>query len=269
MDRLANDTKAGCELFPIRVWVGYRLAKTRQGAGREDFYKHLGSIFIPATVELMQPWGLLAYLPTVVPEDNNPLAPDEVALVFYQSIDGYRRAATCSVGGRAYQLLHSTIFNFTTSNNEPSSHSGFPQRYNNRLLTGDQPAYYTLFGENIPWQHGEAVVLIALYEGSNPAEFATQLSKTLHSLHAEPPQNMDGAIFTVSGPLIVFWTHWHDTITMTNPLQNVPGLRVIINTTSQHITVAESIVCDYPGIEVTAGDSFNLQFACTSTLAKD
>lgn len=138
--------------LPVRVWTGYALADFRD-AERQQLYNKLGTIFMPLTVQLMQPYGLTAYLPAVVPSAASMQIPDEVALVFYESDSAYHDAATLSTGGRGYELLHQSLFNFSDEGAIPPSRSHFPDCYSAGEPLSDDCAYYARF-EQLAWQQG-------------------------------------------------------------------------------------------------------------------
>jgi hypothetical protein len=105
------------------VWRGYALDRSHM----DGFYQTLGSTFIPITAQVMCKLGLTAYLPAIIPIDRTPMVPDEIALVFYRSQTEYQLGANETPAGRAYQKLHSSVFNFdVTRLGLPASASGFP-----------------------------------------------------------------------------------------------------------------------------------------------
>ncbi|MFO7593662.1 MAG: hypothetical protein R6X15_06425 [Pseudomonadota bacterium] len=242
--------------IPVRVWVGYALPRLRQGKGRLEFYESLGSIFIPATVQIMQPLGLTAYLPTVLPANNNPAIPDEIALVFYPSCRHYEQAKNSSTGGRAYQKLHSTIFNFQPLPEAPKSHSSFPllfdQASNKQLPNGN----YSLFSTTVNWQTGNPVVLVA---GFN-TEARSRTIQRLENIQRSPPEGLDGLIFALQNDFIVVWAHWRHEPATRNILEGIEGLRIIVNSSYESLTLPMPVTTSFPGIPVTAGRSFNFQF---------
>ena len=97
----------------VRVWRGFKLG----GLSQDQFFGKLGSIFIPGTVLIQAPVGLTAYLPSVLPCDHHPAAPDEIALVFYRVQQSYDDAKK-TVGGRAYSDLHGLVFDLGKSLSE-------------------------------------------------------------------------------------------------------------------------------------------------------
>ena len=134
-------TNSVAALLPVRVWWGFR----RPELSGDQFVSQLGSLFMPATIYVpgTQLGVLSAYMPTVLPQQGAPGVPNEVALVFYKSVDAYNQAMT-SLEGRSYQLLHSAIFSIP-----PSSTNGFPPQLSAELKF-DQP--YFLYADASDWQ---------------------------------------------------------------------------------------------------------------------
>ncbi len=248
--------------YPVRVWLGYCLKKFRASdETRQRFYQKTGSVFIPATVQIMAPLGLTAYLPAVMPPDECPSVPDEIALVFYESRDIYHRACTCYVGGRAYAMLHETIFNFRHGNHIPASHSGFPEKFAGRIGSGK--VYYYLFDQAVDWQSGDTMVLVGVRRRQDADSFLKKIAEAMTALQKERPEGLDGAVFTVYGDCLVCWTHWATAIPDRKGLLNRHdiGMRVIMLQYSKPVNIPLDISSDYPGIPVKAADSFNCRFA--------
>lgn len=247
---------ASADDWPVRVWVGYGLDSLVR-PDRTAFYRTLGSVFIPATVQLMRPWGLTTYLPTVLNADSNPHVPDEVALVYYRSQDAYRRACTCSVGGRAYVRLHQTAFRFTPQHGITGSHSGFPSRF-----TTDAPlpaqGYLHLFDQPVDWNAGNAQVQVAIYEGNQGDRFRNDLCRRLREIEHAPENGLDGVILALSGPLVVCWSHWQNSVSADDLLADIDGLRTVANVAARLITVPASPLISFEGIEIDGGVGFRV-----------
>lgn len=129
----------------VRVWRGYRA----EGITPDKFVEKLGSIFIPVTVQLLEPLGLLAYFPTYIVSPNKNI-PDEIALVFYETQDDYYSISRNTVVGRAYGMLHGNLFNFKKSAKD-RSRSSFPESALKGINQGQ--AYY-LIDEKVNWRTG-------------------------------------------------------------------------------------------------------------------
>jgi hypothetical protein len=109
----------------FRVWLGWRAAKLRDAEGWDTFVDHLKKIFIPATWQVMPAFGLLAYLPSVFTKDEGDDWPDETALLVYDDTDNYELHRK-KVAGRAYGLLHQTVFEF---DGEPRSRAAWAEAW--------------------------------------------------------------------------------------------------------------------------------------------
>ncbi len=257
-------------VLPVRVWLGYALPQFRTAEGRSSFHEKLGGVFIPATVQLMAPLGLTAYLPTIVPSDRCPDVPDEVALVFYESFDAYNAARTSSTGGRAYQMLHSCVFNFDPNSDSPASNSGFPVHYHPIDFLSGEGRYFSLFDWPVNWQEGHTAVFIMEVTSGREA-----LAQELTALQQNPPPNLNGVILACEGQCIVVWMHWSaagglaDQRAAEQPqrdardlgmLAAVPGLRLVFSAVAMPAQVPMPVTTPYSGIVVDAGTSLCFRF---------
>lgn len=247
--------------FPVRVWLGYALAQFRSDAGRPAFYKKLGSIFIPATVQMMQPWGLTAYLPTVLPPHtvSNADIPDEIALVFYESCEAYEAAAHDSVAGRAYEALHTTVFNFDADSGIPASRSGFPVLFEEERFMTEPEGYYSLFEAQVDWQQGSTAVLVCTAEGGGLPLKA--VAAKLKALQAKPPKGLDSLMLATAEDVVVLWAHWSGEPESMNLLGGIPALQNVLNTRAQPAFVPMPDSVRFPGIKVGAGYCASFQFS--------
>lgn len=246
--------------IPVRVWIGYALPKLRSGSDRGLFYEKLGKIFIPATVQIMQPLGLTAYLPSILPADQNLHIPDEVALVFYPNCQSYEHAKSDSTGGRAYQLLHATVFNFVADKSTPESHSAFPLPFDRNKILVSTDGSYSLFSNPTNWQSGMPVVLVVSNDSSEPKTVVRLIVQRMFELQAEPPTGLDGLIFYICDSFVVVWSHWQTTPTEMNVLKDIDGLRVVLNRQYTQTSLPMPVTTEFDGLEVSPGDSYNFQF---------
>lgn len=181
-------SSAGSQSVPVapdsvRVFRGFR----RQDRTEEFFFAKLGSIFCPGTVQIQAPIGLTAYLPSVMPPEKHPLAPDEVAIVFYEYPNAYHEAKE-TVGGRAYSDLHQLVFDLPTA-----SKSGFPELYRGEVATNGR---YHLFEEHVDWQHGYVNVFVGARSGDDEQAFREAIAAWLTEVQKQG--GPDGAIATAS-----------------------------------------------------------------------
>ncbi|WP_075187948.1 hypothetical protein [Teredinibacter haidensis] len=191
---------ANCNCEGIRVWRGFR--SERYQSKYNDFVKILGNVFIPATVQQMGPVGLQAYFPALIPEDTGNL-PDEVALVVYASAGSYSAATKSSVSGRAYGMLHGSVFNFSETSGRGRSSSNFPQLWAGALHEG-QP--YCLFNNTIDWHSGELRLSIAVLKINIPEHNIAQSINLWLNEHSETTL-LDNVLFIIESGYILLWEH--------------------------------------------------------------
>ncbi|PXX99265.1 hypothetical protein [Halomonas sp. LBP4] len=243
------------EARAVRVWLGYALPELASGAGRERFYQQLGEIFIPATVELMAPQGLQAYVPSVLPPSGHPKVPDEIALVFYPSRQCYQQASHATVAGRAYGALHGTVFSFQARQGRPASHSDFPAPFD------DQPKQsgpVQLFDCGGNWQQGAVFSEVWLRSGQGVAAFRQAVCEAMGTLRARPRQGLLGVYFYLDDDLLVVWSHWQQ---QGQVLQADTIGELVWADAAAAVAVPSSPFADYAGLPVGPGQAFNLQFS--------
>lgn len=231
----------------VRVWRGFRLG----GLEVDQFFEKLGSIFIPGTVQIQSQVGLTAYLPTVLPKEKHPAAPDEVALVFYEYQAAYEEAKL-TVGGRAYSDMHALVFDLKRSL------SGFPEKFTGTLAAGGK---YYLFDTEVDWQIGAAGVFVGVRpDGTKGADFRKDLAGWL--ARVQQGGGPDAAIATASEDYVVYWEHWPSEAAAKG--SRVEELRRL----SQHVH-SETIPAEplpnglwdrFGGYKITEARSFNFRF---------
>ncbi len=250
--------------IPVRVWIGYALPELRIDNNREQFCKTLGQVFIPATVQMMQPLGLSAYLPTILPSNTDTFVPDEIALVIYPSCQRYEHAKSSSTGGRAYQLLHSTLFNFQATADVPASHSAFPLMFDSERIPNTPYGSFSLFSNMVDWQSGTPTVLAADFKLEKTNELPKNIFRQMAEIQKHPPHGLDGLIFYLCENFVIVWSHWKAKAYTLNLLKNIDGLRTVLNSRYTEAHVPMPITTDYPGLAASPGDSYNFQFALHS-----
>lgn len=136
------------EQLPIRFWWGFK----RKDVARDQFVATLGDVFVPATVQVMhhRQGALTAYLPIVPPDLGCIDVPDELALVVYKSVEEYNRASE-TVEGRAYKLLHNSVFG------PPSTSGSFPVRFGGEFEAGKA---YFLWSDSADWMKAHCTCLV-------------------------------------------------------------------------------------------------------------
>lgn len=246
-------TNTGTQGRAVRVWLGYGLDRLLQP--REQFYEALGSIFIPATVQLMAPSGLQAYVPAVLPSISNPSIPDEIALVFYPDPQTYHAACDDSCAGRAYSRLHSTLFSFEAQGSRPASHSSFPVLLD---ASTDQIGALQVHDPGGEWQSGVVVSDVVMRGQASGESFVEQCNRSLAEWGAQPPEGLLGLYAYLDSEFMVCWARWEEPT-------RLPGLNLlgepVFHAIAESLTVPESPFVEYSGVVVSGGSSFNLQFA--------
>lgn len=230
----------------VRVWRGFKLG----GLGQDQFFDKLGSIFIPGTVLIQAPVGLTAYLPSVLPRDHHPAAPDEIALVFYRVQQSYDDAKK-TVGGRAYSDLHGLVFDLG------KSLSGFPQKFTGTLVPDGR---YHLFDEHLDWQHGAVNAFVGVRAGGDARSFLDRIAGWLGEVQEEG--GPDGAIASAANDYVVYWEHWPDEASAAR--SPIPGLaervQEVYRRTFTPTPMHHGLWEPYAGLTVAGGESFNFQF---------
>ncbi|TFH87242.1 hypothetical protein EQG41_07515 [Billgrantia azerbaijanica] len=246
----------------VRVWLGYAQPELAEAVGRERFYQQLGEIFIPATVQLMAPQGLQAYVPSVLPPSDHPKVPDEIALVFYPSRQCYQQASHATVAGRAYGALHGTVFSFQARDGRPASHSDFPAPFAGQP---EQSGPVQLFDAGGNWQQGAVFSEVWLRSGQSVAAFRQVVCETMRTLRAQPREGLLGVYFSLDDDLLVVWSHWQQQGEVL--LADTVGERVWADIATA-VEVPSSPFAKYAGLPVGPGRAFNLQFPLSPTASE-
>jgi len=238
----------------VRVWIGYALAGLLATNGRQYFYQQLGDIFIPATVELMAPLGLRAYIPSVLAPARHAVAPDEIALVFYRSEAEYQRACHESCAGRTYGALHGALFSFIAHRGRPASHSAFPLPFNGMPA---QSGAIELFDRATDWQRGEILSEAVVRTVLPVADFRRRVCTLMTALQRQPAASLQGVYFYLGDDLLVCWSCWRDRGSALLP----PSLGdIVLDSRARGVALPASVFAADPGVSVSEGDSLNLQF---------
>ena len=234
----------------VRVWRGFRLASLSE----ETFFEKLGSIFIPGTVQIQAPVGLTAYLPSVLPREKHPAAPDEIALVFYRVQQSYDDAKK-TVGGRAYSDLHGLVFDLTVSL------SGWPGTFAGQLEAGGR---YHLFDHEVDWQAGVATAFVGVRSGGDPQSFLGGLADWLEAVQrgGVTGTTPDGAVASASEDYFVYWEHWPDAAAAGSSLGPPPTDLVehVYHERFRPTPMEHGLWEFYDGLEVRGGESYQFQF---------
>lgn len=236
----------------VRVWRGYALDRTH----RDAFHQTLGATFIPITAQVMGKLGLTAYLPAIVPPDQNPSVPDEIALVFYRSQSDYQQNSNGTTAGRAYQKLHSGVFNIAATRPDlPSSASGFPILLKDGCVSG-QPYY--LFSDAVDWYQGASDVFIGVFDG-DARTLGDAAFKAGKALQANRMSGLDGLILLVVDNVLIYWRHWQSGASPAAWNMGLP-LRTVLSNGARVTDVNPSEYAASAGLSTQAGQYLNVHF---------
>lgn len=185
--------------LPIRFWWGFK----RKDVARDQFVDTLGEVFVPATVQVMhhRQGALTAYLPIVPPDLGCIDVPDELALVVYKSVDEYERASA-TVEGRAYKLLHNSVFG------PPSTSGSFPVRFTGDFETNKA---YFLWSDSADWMNAHCTFFVGRRpQGVTSDQFVTNVASALAGLTRGDKTNSPATVLVRASKNIVtyveMWT---------------------------------------------------------------
>lgn len=178
----------------FRVWLGWRASTLRGAGGWVKFALHLQRVFVPATVQVMGRFGLLAYLPSLAQEGQSEALPDETALLVYRS-QGEYKAAFDTVAGRAYGLLHEAVFDMTPSKSRSAWAKTLPAALEAKLPATHWPA--AAGGPEFTQDSSAAVYLVLQHPPGTPASLQ-QVRDALGTADGE-------AVVCQSGALSFVW----------------------------------------------------------------
>ncbi len=226
----------------VRVWRGYRASSM----ALSDFFTRLGTVFIPSTVEMQIAVGLDTYIPAVPGGmANKPDAvPDETAILFWDSqqtyTDGFKTLAV-----RTYTLTHGAVY-------QPPSGANFPVLFKG-TLTAEQPVY--LIDESADWMHGKVTHVI----GGRPANVAAPdfIKSIAGALTTIQSSGIGGAIACAGNDYVVYWV-LADKRNSTAAIAALCGWNTVVK--PKNTSLKKGLWDVWPGMNVKAGDSFNMQF---------
>jgi hypothetical protein len=226
----------------VRVWRGYRAS----AMALADFFTRLGTVFIPATVEMQIRVGLDTYIPTVPGGmANKPdTVPDETAILFWDSqqtyTDGFKTLAV-----RTYTLTHGAVY-------QPPSGAAFPVRFTG-ALTAEQPVY--LIDQPADWMHGKVTHVI----GGRPANVvaADFLKNIAGALGTIQSSGIAGAIACAGNDYVVYWV-LGDKKNSAGTIAGLCGWNAVVK--PKNTTLKKGMWDVWSGMNVKAGDSYNMQF---------
>jgi hypothetical protein len=226
----------------VRVWRGFR----SPSMNLDDFFQRLGTVFVPATVEMQIQIGLDAYIPTVpaaLPGKPDTV-PDETAILFWDSqqtyTDGFKTLAV-----RTYTLTHAAVYT-------PQSGANFPNEWSGELASG-QP--YHLSNEPADWMPGPVTHVIGSRpQAQSPEDFRAALAEVSAGIASAGVQ---GAIVCAADDYVVYWVLGDD---------HGGAARIAGCCDWSHVAEPEptslpaGLWDDWPGLTIGSGASLNMQF---------
>ena len=186
----------------VRVWRGFRADASP--AGWPLFASFLSQTLFPTEATWRPAFGLTCYLAGIKAPDGDAAAPDEFALVFYESQQVYD-AGLKTVAGSLYPLFPAAAFRAS------GGRSGYPQRFHRRLAL-NQACH--VFDQPVDWYHGSVRCQVATLRPGQPvAALLAATERLLAALQAAPPAGLDGLIAMVDETAegracLLAWQHW-------------------------------------------------------------
>jgi hypothetical protein len=227
------------------VWRGYRASSL----ALPDFYNKLGTVFIPATVEMQIAAGLNGYVPSIPSGlPNKPdSVPDETAILFWDSQQTYTDAFN-TLAVRTYTLTHGAVY-------RQPSRAQFPVVFAGELAS-EQPYY--LINQPADWMHGKVTHLLGgRPAGVTPDEFRAKLAPILSDIQRRG--NAAGAVACAGDDYLVYWE-----LVGSGESEGVAALDAqldwsqVLVPAPAHLT--SGLWDTWPGMRIAAGASLNLQF---------
>ena len=243
----------------VRVWRGYR----SPDLPIDQFYSKLGTVFVPATVLMQINAGLCSYTPTVPAglAGKPDTVPDETAILFWESPETYFNGFT-KLAVRTYTMTHGGVY-FKTN---IVSRADLPVLFTGSLKA-DQPVY--LFDKAVDWMHGTINHLVAARPDNVPATaFPAAIATVLSTIQKQVP--LEGAIACIGNDYLVYWELRNAAPGTPTPPSGIPQLQAALTGWSQVFTPEPTFVPvglwdEWAGMDVRAGNSFNMQFTRRSS----
>ena len=229
----------------VRVWRGYRA----NNVALQDFFAKLGTVFVPATVEMQIAAGLDGYVPSIPAGlPNKPDAvPDETAILFWDSQETYKDAFD-TLAVRTYTLTHGPVY-------RPPSTAQFPVAFAGTVVS-EMPYY--LVDRPADWMHGKVTHLIGERSSTvEPDEFRTRLAAILSEIQRQ--NKVLGAIVCAGDDYLVYWELGDVEVS-----DGIAALKALLNWshifTPASTQIASGLWDAWPGMAISADTSLNLQF---------
>lgn len=228
----------------VRVWRGFRSPQLPQ----DEFFQRLGTVFVPSTVLMQIRVGLDVYIPTIpCGLDGKPdTVPDETAILFWETLAAHDEAFK-TLAARTYTLTHGAVYT-------AESRADFPGYYEGELVA-NQPYY--LFKDPADWMHGEVTHLVGgPPAGSSSAGWYEGVTMAISGVQQRGAA--DGAIVCATDSYLVYWQLGAPDDPGLAELQRLAGWH--IDRSPVPTSIDHGLWDDWPGMTVTPGDSFNMQW---------
>ena len=229
----------------VHVWRGFKA----DGKDWIEFAEFLGQVFIP-TGSMLQPGaGLHAFIPSMPNQNGKPsTVPDQTALMFWTNQqayhDGFKKVAV-----RAYTNLHGGAYG-------PHSSAEFPVALEGEIAA-EQPYY--LIDKPADWMLGRVRHMLAAPK--DPNTFLDHVFAWAKGVQRNPPAGAEGALVCTGEGYVAAWMVGDLDASRADPLDDLAdGTIPFLNTTAESYHLPAGLWGDWPGIDLTKGESsLNIQ----------
>jgi len=232
----------------VRVWRGFRTPSMSQA----DFFDRLGTVFVPATVEMQIAVGLDTYVPTIPAgmAGKPDTVPDETAILFWDSQQTYHDGFL-TLAVRTYTLTHGAVYT-------PSSRADFPLSFDGQM-SAEQPYY--LVPRSADWMKGTVTHLVGGRPSAvTPDQFRANVAGALTAIQQQA--ELAGAIACAGDDYLVFWALTDGGAEAGR--DSAASLAKQCDWSHLFAPQPTSLPCGlwdrWPGMQITSGSSFNMQF---------
>jgi len=237
----------------VRVWRGFR----SPSLALPDFFQRLGTVFVPATVQMQIAIGLDGYVPAVPAGLSGKPAtvPDETAVLFWDSQQTYHDGFD-TLAVRTYTLTHAAVYT-------PASRADFPVAFTG-TVDADQP--YHLSNAPADWMVGTVWHLLAERPSTtDPEAFLVDVSARLRA--RQQAGGFAGAIACAGHDYLAYWELRDQPPGAPPDGQPDATFHAVGPATGwRYVTAARQTTMEYglwepwPGLDISSGDCLNMQF---------
>jgi hypothetical protein len=235
----------------VRIWRGFKNKALSQG----KFFADLGSVFVPATVQLQWPSGLDAYIPSFPAGKGKPATvPDETAILFWDSQNAYKSGFN-TLAIRTYTMTHASVYNVQDN----ISTADFPVLYAGKIVA--KQCYY-FFPDEVDWMGGAVFHLVGGRPGgTTPAKFLASIQDWATAYQKKRPAGVSGAILCATADYVVFWSCLDRDNSGAGMAALAKLCKVYHHKVAQPVSLPAGMFDNFLGLIVKPGDSFNMQFS--------